>query len=100
LRSSGYKSFTIKAVAPRGGSGTSLAKENTIPDETTSTGKRKPKKYMKAILLLISVLTLVGTTGCFFVERRHGEGYREHGEYRHVEHPVYVEPSVDVRIHN
>ena len=57
---------------------------------------------MKSILLLISVLALLATTGCIFPGHRgggeyHDHGYRSHDGYRG--HPGYAEPGVDVRIH-
>jgi hypothetical protein len=65
-------------------------------------GNHQTRKHMKSILLLISVVTLCTTSGCFFVGHRDGGEYREHGEYRgHAEHHAYyAEPEVDVRIHN
>ena len=61
---------------------------------------------MKYIILLISVATLLTTTGCIFTghgggEEHHGHGeYREHTEY-HVEPApvVVVRPAVVVRVH-
>jgi hypothetical protein len=51
---------------------------------------------MKRILLLISGITLLASTGCFFPGHRGGghEAYRVHGEYS-----GYAEPAVNVRIH-
>ncbi len=70
------------------------------PDEITSAGEPKLIKHMKSILLLVGVVALFMSTGCFFVGHREG-GYYEHGHRRHMEyHPVYAEPSVDVHIHN
>jgi hypothetical protein len=61
---------------------------------------------MKHILLLISVVTLLTTTGCIFPGHRGGgdygghDQYRGHGEYReHPEYRDYPESGVDVRIH-
>ena len=71
------------------------------------------QKYMKHILLLISVATLLTATGCIFPNHRGGGDYdhpdhyrgsddegRGHGEYReHSEYRGYPESTVDVRIH-
>jgi hypothetical protein len=67
---------------------------------------------MKHILLLISVVTVLTTTGCIFPGNRGGGDYGHHEEYRgHEEdrghwqegdrsgYRSYSEPAVDVRIH-
>jgi len=55
---------------------------------------------MKHILLLISVVALLTTTGCIFPGHRGGGEYNEHGEYYgHTQYSNYSEPGVDVRIH-
>ena len=57
------------------------------------------RKYMKSILLLISVVTLLMTVGCIFPGRRGGGEYHDHGEYReHVEHHGEPGPAVVVRV--
>lgn len=63
---------------------------------------------MKTILLLISALTLLTTSGCIIPEDHrdyhgHGEyrdheGYREHEYREHSEHHGEPEPGVSVRI--
>ncbi|HWW00312.1 MAG TPA: hypothetical protein VNZ64_11495 [Candidatus Acidoferrum sp.] len=61
---------------------------------------------MKHIILLLSVVTLLATSGCIFPghggggEYRGHDEYRGHGEYReHSEYREYPEPAVVVRIH-
>ena len=64
-------------------------------------GNHNHKEIMKHILLLISVITLVTSTGCIFPGHRGGGGefhdrgeYRGGGDYREQ----YPEPGVTVRI--
>jgi hypothetical protein len=77
------------------------------PGEESSKEITKHKtKNMKHILLLISVVTLVGTTGCIFPGHRGGgdygghEDHHGHGEYEgHSEYNHAPEPVVVVRVH-
>jgi hypothetical protein len=63
-------------------------------------GNHKTRKYMKFILLLISVVTLLVTAGCTSPGHRGGGEGRGREEYRKdSEHRSHPEPGVDVRIH-
>jgi hypothetical protein len=62
-------------------------------------GNHKIRTYMKSILLLISVATLLTTAGCIFPGHGGGGEYHGHGEYReHEEYQVVPAPVVVVRV--
>jgi len=100
-------SFTINGLDRLGSNGTSLAKENRLHLTGRSWQKiEKTIEPMKQILLLISVVTLLTTTGCLFPGHRGGGDYGHHEEYRGhdegrrgPEYRSYPDPAVNVRIH-
>jgi hypothetical protein len=62
-------------------------------------GDYTAREYMKYIILLISVVTLLTTAGCIFPGHRGGGEDRGRGEYReHSEHHDDRGPEVVVRV--
>ena len=54
---------------------------------------------MKAILLFLSIVMLLATSGCIIVGHPH-RGFHGHGEFFvGPPPPVFVEPDLDVHIH-
>lgn len=55
---------------------------------------------MKKILLLISAISLLATTGCIVSDRRHHDAFHDEDRHEHVEHHedvIVAPPVVDVR---